>query len=168
MIAIVEGKREQINNPPPEKRKLSAEEILAMQPASTRANMGRKKPRDWNAPVKNWRADRDADAVFAKTGHKMGDIQHAASVRQTPKNTLGQSEKSGPSEEARTRAAHAFMVTPAVKAEDIPNEAEIVGLVKMLSQPPPKEEWRKLSPIKAFWHWLCGGKVKNEKVENEE
>lgn len=157
------------NDPPrPVNTKQFASTLAAVEIQKTR------KPEEdkyWaNRPLpENWKAVPDADfstpegidrAVNKRNVDPHDVILHEA-TRHSARNTLGQSELSATTPERRESAIHHFEVSGSIKASDIDQDANIVGMVEIISQPPPKEVWIDLPWHKALWHWLKGNKTKS-------
>lgn len=140
------------------------------QHASTLANLELQKDpdykRDWTEPLPQHAQIRDEEGnVFVNT-REISPEEFAIEDRRRrgSKNTLGQSDESSATDESKERAEHHFMVSPPAKlTED--EKLRLVGLIGIASQPPPQEEWREISWPQAVWHWIRGGKIRNDKNE---
>lgn len=154
---------EQLKKNPPMKRHIP-------QFASTLANLELQKDpdykRDWTAPLPdNVLARPDAIGVDELVGRRTFDPMEIAiveDIRRKARNTLGQSELSSTSEESRERAVHHFMVSPPAELTEEEKE-RVVGLVEILSAPPPNEVWIELPWYKAIWHKLKGNQIRSDK-----
>lgn len=85
-------------------------------------------------------------------------------MRRSPKNSIGQSEKSAFSEERREAGRHAFEFSPPTPITEQDKE-KIVKLEKIEILKETKEEWRPLTRMQALKHWLTGGKIRKEEIK---
>lgn len=93
-------------------------------------------------------------ALVAEREVSREEVSHIESVRRRPKNSQGQSEKSGSGEEAREAATSAYLFTPGVKAEDLsPEEKQRVAKAPVIQAPEPEPEQPK-SLASRVLHWL--------------
>lgn len=139
--------------------------------ASTEANLARKGERNWDEPF-------SSDAI-ANPGARNPDeanrrdlrplspdeISVFQSMRHNQKNTIGQSEKSSVTPEARERAVHHFEVSGSVPPEALTeaDKRRITNLKPIESANPTEVVIKKLTAWQAFCLWLAGGKVWEEK-----
>lgn len=143
------------------------------QAPSTRAALERQAKRNpkhdedyWNRPLppeSEWKAERDAEKVFANTmgSRPFDSIAIDEGRRRKSKNELGQSELSSASPERREKAAHAFEVSG--PAQNVDHD-RIVGLIPIISAPPQIVE-REISWVKALLIRLIGGDVWSAKKD---
>lgn len=153
---------------------MSQEEwIFSMQPKSTQEIMIKQKDpdykRDWSAPLPdNVLANPNAKTKEELIGERrlsLEEISHVEAIRRRSKNSLGQSEASSTSKETRERAAHHFNVTPPalLTDEEIHALTDLAALPDSVPATFPPQEWKKLTPLQAIWHWLKGGEIKRSK-----
>lgn len=142
--------------------------------ASTKANLERKGPRNWDEPF-------SADAI-ANPGARNADeanrrdlrplspdeISYFESTRRRPKNSIGQSDKSSVTPESRERAIHHFEVSGNIKAEELTDgdKRRITNLQPIESQNPTEVVIKKLTPWQAFRMWIAGGKIWEDKDDS--
>lgn len=100
--------------------------------------------RDWSAPLPdNVLAVKDAKTKDELVGERqfkiLEMIKHVeAKHSSSDKRNIGKGIEHSASAERKEKAAHVFNVTPALKASEV-DASEVVGIVKILSQPPPIE-----------------------------
>lgn len=108
-------------------------------------------------------ADPDAEKCFAATGRSMDQILHFEAIRRRPKNTIGQSENKGYSEERKQLAISAFTCSPPAKLT--PTEIERVTRIEPIKEIKKLEVWKPMTFWHAMWHRLKGNKIKQEEIK---
>lgn len=142
-----------------------------VQAASTRATLNRDVKDDDRhiarlvGPMPDgWKAIPNAKTLDEAVGARHIDPieqSHFQAIRRRPKNSFGQSEKSGVSPSRREAGIQAFRYTPPAKVTQKEVESRAVNLVQYKSEP-MTEEWVQIPWYKALIHWIKGNKVKQE------
>lgn len=171
--------------------KLTEEELLAMQPASTQELM-KMEPgetyvakRDWKAKEINrsdYATQDDYNAALVGT-RSVGPEEykkheacrkvrvHSAFYRKdvTPLIINGKTEwnfnGSSVTQQSKDRASDAYLFTQGIKGEDLTEDEKkrIIGLTEYKSEPPVEYEWKEVPWYKAMWMKITGRDVKAEK-----
>ena len=133
-----------------------------IQQPSTLAILARPKDKDLehflrplpdNAQIK----DKDGNIDVAERKVTIEEVSRVEAIRRRPKNSTGQSEISGASEESKTAATNAFVCSPGIKFEDLnKEEKQRVSQVVPYEQPKPLPTPTKQVKKTTFWDFMPG------------
>ncbi len=100
--------------------------------------------------------DKDGNVDVAPRPVTIEEVSHVEATRRRPKNTTGQSEKNGASEETRERAVHAYLCSPGIPLERLSIQEK-----ERITQVTPYEELKPIpappTEIKESNFWFSGG-----------